>query len=95
MIESLFDAFALSILLSGSMKSSSPGLVSINSSFKLCSFNKFLLNNLARSKNSPFKTSPMSLGGTSDAPLKPRGGVASKALFPGSVLVVGGSEPGK
>ena len=61
-INSLFRAFAFSILLSGSMESSRPWLVSINSSFKFCSFNKFLFNSLARSKNSLFKTFSMSLG---------------------------------
>ena len=61
-MDSLFGAFSFSILLSGSMESSRPWLVSINSSFKFCSFNKFLFTSLARSKNSPFNTSSMSLG---------------------------------
>ena len=94
-MDSLFGAFTFSILLSGSMERSRPWLVSINSSFKFCSFNKFLFNSLARSKNSPFKTSAVSLGGTSGAPLKPGGGDEGPALFPGGVAAVSGCEPGK
>ena len=41
-MDSRFGAFALSILLSWSMKGFRPWLVSINSSFKFCSFSKFL-----------------------------------------------------
>ena len=41
-MDSRFGAFASSILLSWLMKSFSPWLVSINSSFKFCSFNKLL-----------------------------------------------------